>query len=256
MNAIAERIRRVAVSEDIPVLGLGPCDGMSTEPVGYRPEDVLPGARGMVGFGIPLPSGVMGATAHAVETIWRAQNLWYRRLDSISLRIAQILEESGARSLPIYGCYPMTVNGNGDVAGFVSLVRMGVLLGMGAIGQNGMLLNTAYGARLILGGVLTTVDLPSISIPGTRELGCPTDCRVCVDSCPARALSAGSKRVDIMRCLVRASRTPFMPRWLFALRRKGRPQAAARLMNYRAFDEHTIQVCSRCVSSCPYGTAA
>ncbi len=59
-----------------------------------------------------------------------------------------------------------------------------------------------------------------------------------------------------MRCLAYTARTPFMSRLRFGLLTKLAPDAAARLMNRRAFDDHTVHVCSRCITMCPLGGGA
>ena len=105
----------------------------------------------------------------------------------------------------------------------------------------------------MLGGLVTTACLTSWRIPDTEEPGCPAECRRCIDACPAHAISGKARRVDIMRCLRHATQTPFVPRLRFMLSTRANPKAAARLMNQKAFDEHTTHVCSRCVALCPYG---
>jgi len=107
----------------------------------------------------------------------------------------------------------------------------------------------------MLGGVVTTASLTIGRYPDTDELGCPQGCRVCVDGCPVHAISLSEKRVNIMRCLAHTSRTPFMSRASFFIRSRLRPDSAARMMNLRAFDEHTFHVCSQCVALCPLGSA-
>ncbi len=260
MESVGERMTNgiiaIAQSEGVPVLGMGPCAAMADEPPGYRPQDLLPDAQSMICFGIPVPRGALRETLYTTETIWRSQNLYYRRLDTISLRLAQLLEECGAQAAPVFGCLPMAVNGRGEVAGHLNQIRMGKLTGIGAIGRNGLLFNSQFGARLMLGGVVTTADLPSLRIPETNAHGCPADCRICIDACPVHAISEEARRVDIMRCLRHTARTPFMPRLRFMLLTRLNPKAAARLMNQRAFDEHTMHVCSRCVTHCSYGEGA
>jgi epoxyqueuosine reductase QueG len=187
------------------------------------------------------------------ETVWRSQNLLYRRLDTLSLRFAQLIEGYDARAVPVLSCFPMGVNGKGEVVGYVNQIRMGELTGMGTIGRNGLLIHPLHGARMMLGGVLTTIELPIVRSPDIEEPGCPPRCRMCIDSCPAHAISDHAGRVDIMRCLTYAARTPFLPRLRFMLMRRHYPAAAARLMNLRAFDEHTMHICSRCITVCPYG---
>jgi epoxyqueuosine reductase QueG len=210
----------------------------------------------MVCFGIPVPRGAYEAAAHSAELVWRTQSLLYRRLDTISLSLAELIEGHGAHALPVFGCAPLAVNGKGAVVGYVSQIRMGEILGIGKIGRNGLLLNSKYGSRLMLGAVLTTEELPSARFPDVEESGCPPGCRICVDACPARAIrgdAAEDGRVDIMRCLAYTAITPFMSRPRFALLARFAPASAARLMNLRAFDEHTMHVCSRCIAKCPYG---
>jgi len=139
------------------------------------------------------------------------------------------------------------------VAGYLNLIRMGEVAGIGTRGRNGLLLHPRYGSRLMLGGLLTTASLPAFRQPETDGADCPADCRICVDACPVHAISPDEKRVDIMRCLGHTARMPLMPKLRFLLLRTVRPGAAARLMNLTAMDEHTLHVCSKCVSLCPYG---
>jgi epoxyqueuosine reductase QueG len=209
----------------------------------------------MVCFGIPVPRSVYQAGPYMTEMIWRSQNTLYRRLDMLSLELAQVLETEGARATPVFGCCPMAVNRQGRVIGYVNLLRMGEQAGIGRLGRSGLLLHPQYGARLMLGGVLTSVDLPSLRVPDRELPDCPTGCRNCIEACPARAISKHARRVDVMRCLAYTARTPFMSRLRFAFLCRARPSAAARLMNTRAFDEHTMHVCSRCITTCPSAEA-
>ena len=253
MKGTIDKIKNIAVAEDVPVLGFGPAAALATEPPGYRPNDLLPGAKSLICFGIPVPQGAYRPFAFGVETIWRSQCVYYRRLDTLSVRFAALLEDSGAQAVPIFGCMPMALNERRDVAGYLNQLRMGEATGIGVIGRNGLLLHSQYGARLMLGGVVTTADLPAFRTPDIDEPGCPPDCRICVDACPVQAISAGKKRVQVMRCLGYTAQTPLMPKWKFLLWRVFRPQAAARLMNQTALDEHTLHICSKCVALCPYG---
>jgi epoxyqueuosine reductase len=250
---VAEGIPRMAEAENVPVLGIGPCADMEDAPPGRRPSDLLPGARSMICFGVPAPRGVYQAAAHTTEMVWRSQSLLYRRLDTLSLAFSHALEAMGARAVPVFGCSPMDINGRAEVTGYVNQLRMAELAGIGRIGRNGLLLHRFYGARLMLGAVLTTIDLPPFRVPEVGHPPCPPDCRICIDSCPVGAISARSGRLRVMRCLAYTARTPFMSKPLFALLSRLRPAAAARLMNQRAFDEHTMHICSRCVAFCPYG---
>lgn len=250
---VIEDICEIVEAEKIPVWGISPASKMANEPPGHRPEDLLPGAQSLICFGIPIPRQVYRMPNYRVETVWRSQNLYYRRLDTLSIRFSASLEENGDRATPVFGCMPMGINEKGEVAGYLNQIRMGEVTGIGVIGKNGLLIHSHYGARLMLGGVVTTAILPELRYPETDEPGCPPDCRICVQACPVKAISMEEGRVKIMRCLGYTSRTPLLPKIKFLLLRAFQPAAAARLMNMTAFDEHTLHVCSQCVALCPYG---
>ncbi len=253
---VADQILKFAEEKNVAVLGFGPASEMAGERPGHRPEDLLPGAQSLICFGLPVPQGVYQTPNYTHETVWRSQNLNYRRLDKLSMRIAALLEESGARAVPVYGCLPMGVNRRGQVVGYLNQIQMGRVTGIGVIGKNSLLIHSQYGARLMLGGVVTTADLHAAHYPESDEPGCPPDCRICADACPVQAIQVEEQRVRIMTCLGHTARTPQMSKIWFYVLSKLRPEAAARHMNLRAFDEHTFHVCSECVALCPYGEGA
>jgi len=250
---ITDRIRKIAEDENIPVFGIGPAAAMADEKPGHRPDDLLPGARSLICFGIPVPLGVYQMPTYGLETVWRSQNLNYRRLDTLSMHIAALLEENGDRAIPTYGCMPLGLNQKGTVVGYLNQVRMAEITGIGVTGKNGLLLNSRFGARLMLGGLLTTAELPVMRYPEADEPGCPPDCQICAEACPVDAIMPDEKQVKIMRCLRYTSRTPAMSRIKFVFLRATNHQKAARYLSLTTFDEHTFNICSECVARCPYG---
>jgi len=124
--------------------------------------------------------------------------------------------------------------------------------GIGVIGKNGLLIHSQYGSRLMLGGLLTTADLPEIRYPDSKEPGCPTDCRICSDACPVNAIMPERKKVKIMKCLKYTARNTVMSRLKFLYLLLRDKKAAASYMSITSIDEHTFHICSRCVSLCPY----
>ena len=202
---------------------------------------------------MPVPRAVYQMETFGLETVWRSQNLNYRRLDTLTMRFATLLESNGELAVPTYGCMPLDLNERGSVVGYLNQIRMGEVTGIGVIGKNALLINSQFGARLMLGGLLTTANLPAMRYPETDEPGCPSDCQICADVCPVDAIMPDKKQVKIMRCLSYTSRTPAMSRLKFALLRATNTQKAARYMSLTTFDEHTFHRCSKCVSECPYG---
>lgn len=250
---ITDQIQKIAEAENVPVFGIAPASAMADEKPGHRSEDLLPGSKSLICFGIPVPDGVYHMPTYGLETVWRSQNLHYRRLDTLSMRFATLLEESGEKAVPIYGCMPLGMNQKGIIVGYLNQIRMGEATGIGVVGKNGLLLNSRFGSRLMLGGVLTTAKLPEIRFPDTDEPGCPPDCRICADACPVGAIMPDKKQVKIMRCLGYTTRTPMMSRLKFLFLRATNHQDAARYMSLTSFDEHTFHICSKCVAMCPYG---
>lgn len=241
---ILVQMRKIVEGENIPVFGVGPVCAMANEKPGHRPEDLLPGAQSLICFGLLVPSQVYHMPNYRVETVWRSQNLYYCRLDMLSIRFTLLLEEKGEKAAPAFGCMPLGMNEKGVIVGFLNQIRMGEVTGIGVIGKNGLLINSLFGSRLMFGGVLTIAELPEIRYPEINKPGCPPDCQICVDACPVDALMQNRKQVMIMRCLGYTARAPFMSRARFLFLRAFNPKAAARYMNLTAFDEHTFHICS------------
>ncbi len=250
---IIEKILKIAKDEDVSAFGICPASEMADEPTGHRPEDFLPGVQSLICFGIHIPRDVYCTPSISLETGWRSQNLYYRRLDTLALRFSGLLEEGGDRAIPIYGCMPLDMNNKGTVVGYFNQIRMAESTGIGVIGKNALLINSKYGSRLMLGGLLTTASLSQMKYPEHEESHCPPECNVCSESCPVNAIMPEKKQVNIMRCLKYTARTPAMSKLRFLYLRARNKKAAARYMSLTSFDEHTFHTCSKCVAMCPYG---
>jgi epoxyqueuosine reductase len=250
---VTDQMVSIANKEGLAVFGIAPAAEMADEPPGFRPTDFLPDVQSIICFGIPIPRDVLITPTYGLETTWRSQNLLYRRLDTVALRLANFLEENGARAIPIYGCMPLAMNEMGTVVGYVNQIRMAEIAGIGTKGKNGLLIHSRYGSRLMLGALLTTATLSAIRHPDDAQPGCPPNCRICSDACPVDAIMPEKRQVKIMRCLRYTARTPMMSRLKFLYLRARNPKAAARYMSITAFDEHTFHICSKCLAVCPYG---
>ncbi len=74
-------------------------------------------------------------------------------------------------------------------------VRAAVLAGLGAAGQNGLLIHETYGSYVVIGTIASSLPIPAAQQLPRACLGCGA----CVRACPARAIGAAG--VDPARCL-------------------------------------------------------
>ena len=244
-----KEIERLFSLARTPVFGTAPAMMLDDGRPGYRPADLLPGARSVVCFGAPMPQGIYRCASRPIEMYWRAVAMFWRATDDLSLQIATVIEQAGFTSCPVFACFPLELGAGGELWGYASLVRMAEACGIGTIGKNGLLFNSRYGSRLILGGVVTTATLPPTSFPERDERGCPEDCFVCQERCPVHAIDRGGK-VDNAACTRYSTHAPVFTALLQLKERK--PEAMQRLLNAAGADELNMNVCTACVSGCSY----
>ncbi|MCP4667396.1 MAG: hypothetical protein GY849_13625 [Deltaproteobacteria bacterium] len=131
----------------------------------------------------------------------------------------------------------------------MSLVKMAEAVGVGKTGKNGLLFHTDYGPRLMLGGIITTADLPTMTWPQKDEKGCPDDCFACQEACPVGAIDRSGK-VDRLACIKHSMKTPIFS---YLMKTKAFDPSEAPLINHVAgVDDHAMYTCINCVSKCPY----
>ena len=180
---------------------------------------------------------------------WRAASIYYRNIDAVLMRACSIIEEKGEVAVPIYACFPYDIKGKGNFWAYVSLVKMAEAAGIGKVGKNGLLFNSKYGPKLLLGGIVTTASLPAMAWPEKDEKGCPKECFACQDQCPVKAIDKSGK-VDRVACLKYSMKSPIFS----SMMRKGEipPQDVQMINHVTAVDDHSMYRCIQCVSVCPY----
>lgn len=106
-------------------------------------------------------------------------------IDHITLRGTLLIQEKGYKALAVPAS--QTVN---DVEQPYSAVfphkTAAVRAGLGWIGRNGLFVSLDYGPRVRLGTILTDMKLPVQNKVVDPDCG---ECRKCVESCPAMALT-------------------------------------------------------------------
>lgn len=151
-------------------------------------------------------------------------------LDGFALRLSAWIEREGFLALPVAAS--QSVHDAGPYAGAFPHKTVAVQAGLGWIGKNALFISPKFGPRVRLASVLTDMPLP-VSAP-RMESRCGA-CRLCVESCPAGALTG-------------APYLPGDPRETVL-----NPEACSHHMKQSYQDIGRGAVCGVCVSVCPFG---
>jgi epoxyqueuosine reductase QueG len=248
MDRIVEEIKTFFSQNNISVFGIAKASSLGNEPSGYRPSDMLASAESVLCLGAPVPKGIFKCQERSEWMYWRAANIYYRNIDMVLMQVASIIEERRGIAVPIYGCFPYDIKGKADFWGYMSLIKMAEAVGIGRVGKNGLLFNSKYGPRLILGGIVTTASLPAMAWPEKDEKGCPEECTACQKQCPVSAIDKRGK-VDRVACIKYSMRSPLFSN----LMKAGHfGSEDAQVINHvTAVDDHSMYKCIQCVSVCP-----
>lgn len=111
-------------------------------------------------------------------------NFLYGRLTKAAYDVARVSRNLGLRALPLpaIGC---PLDGR-FLAAVFSYKHTAQAAGMGALGKSSLLITPDFGPRVRLACCLTEADLEPTGSASSRECG---KCRLCIESCPAGALS-------------------------------------------------------------------
>jgi len=114
-------------------------------------------------------------------------------LDQIALKVTQYIIKEGFNALPIAAS--QIVDWQNQKA-HISHKRIGVAAGLGWIGRNNLLVNEQYGSQFRLVSILT--DLPLT--PNTPLLENCSECRKCIEVCPAQAIKEKPEDFQHLKC--------------------------------------------------------
>jgi epoxyqueuosine reductase len=175
------------------------------------PTTILPGARSLICVAdrYAPPAANADASVGRVAAYARGRDyhrVMKKRLHRLSDQWAEVYPEASFRVC--VDTAPVLERSYAEAAG------------IGRMGKNTMLIDPAIGSWMLLGEVLTTLDIAGT--PGSAEDPCGT-CTRCIDACPTSAISPW--QVDARRCIafltiehrgpVPADLQPGIGEWLF-----------------------------------------
>ncbi|MEA4928068.1 MAG: epoxyqueuosine reductase [Candidatus Limiplasma sp.] len=222
---MVEAIKTIFLNAGADVCGIANIEAFSHTPEGFHPSDLYADCRSVVVFAKAIPKGALLVNPRIIYQHYNA--LGPVLLDRIAYLAADQLEkdfpDAVAVPLPADNPYEYWVAETREGRGILSMKHAAVLAGLGTLGTLGkstLLLNRRYGSRLSIGAVLTNLDLPT---DPPAESVCIAGCRLCIDNCPAHAISdqgvnqllcrahtyaANSRGFDITNCNACRSKCP------------------------------------------------
>lgn len=253
----AEGLKRSVLAFGADLAGIAPINHPLLQ--GQRPDilKMLPSTRSLISVGV-------GLNKYALRSRnLPAANYEYKcaleQLNKISRSTVKLLIDKGAEALGAVPAWPMHMERLGaDKIWDISHVPVAVASGLGNQGMSRLLLNPIYGPFVILGTIMTSLELKPDSPLEHRVC---TDCEDCIKACPVQALSKEGG-IDFFTCY-RNSYKYTMPSFLeFAKALVDSPNSEelakvlpdTEMLNlWQSISTGVFYQCFTCTSVCPVG---
>lgn len=212
-------------------------------PKGYRPEDILPGAKSLIVFlmrgintprlGLEMQDGkILGAPEHSINFVLLGAG-WpgATHLDLIGYKMARFMMRQGCKAIPIPSGHPYDKK---QLRGIISHKHAAVKAGLGEMGLSTLLITPEYGCNVYLSSILVDVELEEDGdFKGSLCKDMQQSCGLaCIASCPVGALK-GDGTIDKQKCVQ------------FIYEGVGKPYGYP-------YYQHEMR-CGRCLHACPIG---
>lgn len=190
---LTDEVKKHAIEElDMDYVGITGVDRLSGAPEGYRPTDLLPGAKSVISLAARLPLGAVQAIFRShVDGLRHAQCIYgthgYSLVPNLDLnfaayRVARFLEKRGYITAPL----PSGPGGGGIP---FSHRHAAIAAGIGEFGRLRLVVTPDYGPRIRLVSVITRAELDPDPLYQGPRLCDPAKCQICVKICPTNAIS-------------------------------------------------------------------
>ena len=216
-----EKIKYIAFKHGVDLFGVASVDRFEKAPKGFHPKDIYSKAESVIAFAIKLPAENLYAENPIPFT--HAGTLAMQKMDLITYDISTELDKLGLKNvlIPTDDPYLYWDNENQEGRAILSLRHVGYLTGLGKLGRNNLLINKDYGNMIQIGALLTNEQFESDPLADYEV--CPPNCRICLDSCPQKALTGDT-----------------------IIQKNCRP-----ISNFRTEKGYTIKKCFECRKNCP-----
>lgn len=198
LDLLKKEVKKFALSQDADGVGVTSVDVLLEAglPEGYRPWDILPGAKSVITFymaGIETPRLTrkewhLGTIEHTINFVLLGSG-WpgATQTDLIAYKIARFLISRGYKSIPIPAGHPYDKT---NLRGILSHKHAAVKAGLGEIGINQLLMTPEFGCTVYPASLLTTANLEPD--PRYEKRLCEETRKTCglacVKACPSGAI--------------------------------------------------------------------
>lgn len=216
-----DQIRDIALSKGVDLFGIAAVDRFADAPAGFHPKDIYSKAETVMVFAIKLPTETLFAENPVPFT--HVNSLAMQKMDAITYEISAELDHLGIKNvlIPTDDPYLWWDHEKQEGRAILSLRHAAYLAGLGRLGRNNLLINKDYGNMIQIGALLTPVKYDSDPLADYEV--CPPKCRICIDHCPAGALTGET-----------------------VIQKECRP-----ISNYKTDKGYTIKKCFECRKRCP-----
>ncbi|MBN2181834.1 MAG: epoxyqueuosine reductase [Sedimentisphaerales bacterium] len=189
-------VKKIASELGADLCGIASVGRFEEAPAGFKPTDIYPDAKSVVVVARRFPEGAFLSGSSIPYTV--TNDIIINEVVRITCNICSRLElQDDIIAVPVPGDpYEYWDEDKREGRGILSLRHAGYMAGLGVFGKNTLLTNATFGNRIVLGAVLLNVSLESDDLAGYNF--CSSDCRICIENCPAGAL--GDKSVNQKLC--------------------------------------------------------
>jgi len=217
----ARQVKSIVLSCGADLCGIAPVERFKDAPEGFRPRDIFPGCKSVIVFVRRLPTSTLDAKSCVPYTY--VNDLVAEEVSDITLKACRALEARGMAAVPVPTNEPYEFWDAPKTRGMgiLSMRHAAHLAGLGAMGKNTLLVTREFGNMVQIGAILVDADLKGDEV--IAKPFCAPGCRLCIDSCPQKALNGIT--VDQKLC---------------------RP-----ISNFRSAKGYTLKKCNVCRRVCP-----
>lgn len=251
---VVKAVKKVVQVEGM-LMGVARAEAMNREaPAGFRPMDIMEGAKSVIVFAKPLPQAVFVTPERFNHLFYqRAAYMYYHSMDHVADTASMLIQESGHAALPVPAYSPLRFH-EGEPRGVMSLKHAAQAAGLGKLGRSSLLINKAHGNIMRLGAMLTALEWPEYAEPSDFK-PCPDTCHLCEKACPIGAIDDGA--VNKMACMGKSIKHVMLPpAFMLPAVKKivAKSSLLTRFMELMAlnfFETYGID-CTACLMACPH----